>query len=383
MIHIRGKIPITITTGFWIFAAIIGFLASQSIIGTLIWMGIIFVSVLFHELGHALMALLFGQKPRIELVAMGGVTFHHAENLPFWKQFIIVLNGPLFGFLLFVGATILLQLPMVHPEGLMKEILTRVQLVNLFWTVLNLLPILPLDGGQLMRIPLEAFFGVKGFRAALMISMILAFAVSLTAFLYQQLFIGAILFLFAFQSFDTWKKSRVFSHLDQDQSIKDTLKKGELALQAGDRNTAKTAFEAVRTRTQKGMNFLMATQYLALIEYELGNFSQVYELLAPIQDHISIDALCFLHRAAFAQGDFSLVDKLSGVSFQQMPTADTALRNAYATAALKKTASTLGWLNAALSQGLQDLPSILNDKHFDPIRDDVQFQNFINKIRSA
>ncbi|MES2345423.1 MAG: site-2 protease family protein [Chlamydiota bacterium] len=382
MIHIRGKIPITITPAFWIFAALIGFLSSGSFIGTFIWVGIIFVSVLFHELGHASMALLFGKKPRIELVAMGGVTFHHAEDLPFWKQFVIVLNGPLFGFLLFAGSTILLQLSSLNPEGLAREILVKVQLVNLFWTILNLLPILPLDGGQLMRIPLEAFFGVKGFKLALMISMILAFTISLAAFLYHQFFIGAILFLFAFQSLDTWKKSRVFSPHDQDQSIKDLLKKGEHALQAGDRNAAQAAFEEIRARAKKGLNFLTATQYLAVIEYELGHFAKVYELLSPIQEDISLDALCFLHRAAFAQEDFSLVDKLSGISFQQMPTADTALRNAYAAATLKKTSPALGWLNAAVSKGLQDLPSILSDKHFDPIRSDPLFQKFLEGTRS-
>ena len=54
MIRIPGKIPIAISPLFWIFAALIGYLNSMSLVGTLIWMGIIVVSVLFHEFGHLL-----------------------------------------------------------------------------------------------------------------------------------------------------------------------------------------------------------------------------------------------------------------------------------------------------------------------------------------
>src|SRR5271169_1684851 len=110
-LNFQGRIPVTIYPTFWIFAALIGYLNSMSLIGTLVWVGIIFVSVLFHEYGHALTAMLFKEKPRIELVAMGGLTYHNGQKLPFWKQFFIVLNGPLFGFILALIATALLQVP--------------------------------------------------------------------------------------------------------------------------------------------------------------------------------------------------------------------------------------------------------------------------------
>lgn len=45
MIQIKGPIPITIRFSFWITAAIIGFINSFSLFGTLIWIGIIFVSI--------------------------------------------------------------------------------------------------------------------------------------------------------------------------------------------------------------------------------------------------------------------------------------------------------------------------------------------------
>ena len=51
----------------------------------MIWVFVIFISILVHEFGHALTACYFGQKPRIELVAFGGLTYpgkQEIENAP-------------------------------------------------------------------------------------------------------------------------------------------------------------------------------------------------------------------------------------------------------------------------------------------------------------
>jgi Zn-dependent protease len=375
MIRFGGKIPLTIHPAFWIFAALIGFLNSGSFLGTCIWIGIILISVLFHEFGHALTALLMGKNPRIELVAMGGITYHGGEKLPFWKQFIIVLNGPLFGFLLFLGALALRQYPPLN-IGLTGAVLLTFQWVNLIWTMLNLLPVLPLDGGQLLRILLESFFGLKGFRYALFVSMMTAFSISLAAFLFQYFLIGAILFMFAFQSFDTWKKSRFLSEPDRDDKIAKILERGEGALQRGEKEAAKAAFEELRSLAKGGMTYNLATQYLAFIYYDQGNSEETYKLLLPIRNDLNSDALCLLHRAAFTQQDYSLVETLAAGCFQVMPNAETALRNAFAAAQLNKTDAALGWLQAALDEGLQNLREVLTDRQFDPIRSNPSFQKF-------
>ncbi|NDD59281.1 MAG: stage IV sporulation protein FB, partial [Chlamydiae bacterium] len=108
---IPGKIPILIRPSFWLVAALIGFLYSRDFVGAAMWTFVIFISVLFHELGHAITALFCGMKPRIELVAMGGMTFHEGDSLPFTKRFLIVFNGPFFGFLLFLFSSYLLSFP--------------------------------------------------------------------------------------------------------------------------------------------------------------------------------------------------------------------------------------------------------------------------------
>ena len=218
ILQFRGRIPITIFPTFWLFAALIGYLNSMSFVGTLIWVGIILVSVLFHEYGHALTAMVFGQNPRIELVALGGLTYHNGQKLPFWKQFFIVLDGPIFGFILVIIATILLQIP-AFAQGMTGSIISLTRVVNLFWTIINLLPVMPLDGGQLLRVVLERIFGLKGFKYAIVTSMVIATGISLFFFLTQSFIVGALFFLLAFQSYDTFRRTRHLSETDRDDTL--------------------------------------------------------------------------------------------------------------------------------------------------------------------
>ena len=100
------KIPLKISPFFWVTAGLIGWINSMGtfhpFILTLIWIGVIFVSILIHEYGHALTSRYFGQHPRIQLVAFGGLTIPEGKRLKGWREFLVVLNGPLFGFLLFL-----------------------------------------------------------------------------------------------------------------------------------------------------------------------------------------------------------------------------------------------------------------------------------------
>ncbi len=81
MIQFSLGIPIAIHPFFWLFSALIGWMMSGTLVGALIWMGIIFFSVLIHEFGHALTATLFKQKARIQFIAMGGVTSFEGPKL--------------------------------------------------------------------------------------------------------------------------------------------------------------------------------------------------------------------------------------------------------------------------------------------------------------
>jgi stage IV sporulation protein FB len=378
MLRIRTKIPITIHTAFWIFAAIIGFFNSLSLTGTIIWVGIIFVSVLVHELGHAFTALLFGQRPRIELVALGGLTYHEGEKLPFWKQFFIALDGPVFGFLLFVLATIFLQFPSFS-QGKTGEVLSLFQKVNLFWTILNLVPVMPLDGGQLLRVVLEGIFGIRGFKYSLIVGMTIAVGMSLFFFLLQYFLVGAIFFLLAYQSYESWKQSKALSEIDRKEEFKIALEKAEATLQEGKREEAASLFEEIRKSAKRGMIYNLATQYLAFINFDMGKSREAYDLLLPIKSDLANDSLCILQKAAFEQKDYTLVADLAGACYQIAPSLDAALRNAFSCAELSQTDATVGWLETSLEEGLKNLPDIVKQKSFDAVRNDPFFKEFLEK----
>src|SRR5690606_39202292 len=65
------------------------------------WMFIVFVSVLVHELGHALASRAFGYQPTITLAWLGGHTHPNAPGpIPWDRDLLLTLAGPLFGLLL-------------------------------------------------------------------------------------------------------------------------------------------------------------------------------------------------------------------------------------------------------------------------------------------
>lgn len=128
------------------------------------WMLIVFVSMLLHELGHVFAARLFGVRGRVYLSGLGGRLLNLAE-LKRWQRMIVLLAGPLIS-LSIVGlsqAITFVPLPSFithhgwnHAIGKLLVILAA---ANLWWGLLNLLPLWPLDGGQFV---VEAAEGLRG-----------------------------------------------------------------------------------------------------------------------------------------------------------------------------------------------------------------------------
>jgi stage IV sporulation protein FB len=380
MIEIPGRIPIAIHPFFWVLAALIGWINSEgSILWMFIWIGIIFFSVLIHEYGHALTAVLFKQKAKIQLIAMGGLTSFDGPKLKFWQQFFIVLNGPLFGFFLFLLALFLLKFQWAP---LPTAILKMTALANLFWTVLNLLPVIPLDGGQLLRIVLEANFGIKGFKASLLIGAGLSVLFAFAFFLVQMFLAGALFFIFAFQSFELWRQSRYAIGLDRDEETKKIFQSGEIALREERIEEAKEAFDKVLAKTKKGLLASTARQYLALIKMKEGEKQQAYELLLPDQDHLAFETQAIMHKLAWEFENDRLVAKLSSAVYQMQPTQEVALRNARAFARLKEGKHAGGWLQTAWKHGNLNLEKILKEESFAALKNSRAFHEFVEQMRS-
>ena len=377
MISIPGRIPIHIFPFFWLLIVMIGWLNSASILGTVIWSAVILISVLIHEYGHALTALMFGQKAEINLVGLGGLTKRHGPKLQGWKEFIIVFNGPLAGFLIFIIAYQLLGL--VGKKPILLYALEVAINVNLFWTLLNLLPVLPLDGGHLLRILLEGAFGLRGLKVAFFISIVLASLMGLYFFLIQQILMGALFFLLAFESYRAWADIKSMTPEDTDQHLQDLVKEGLEDLKAGHSQEALAKFSTVRQQAPKGVLYVTATQYAARILVEKGDIKQAYLWLYPLQNRLSIDYLRLLQQLAYRLQEWEETVKVGAQAYQQEPSMDTALLNALAYAIMGEAVPAIGWLHSAIQLGMPDVQKVIARREFDAIRHSDAFQKWLKK----
>ncbi|MDJ0652465.1 MAG: site-2 protease family protein [Simkaniaceae bacterium] len=375
------KIPVKISPFFFVTAALIGYLNSSQmshpLILTLIWVGVIFVSILVHEYGHALTSRYFGQKPWIQLVGFGGLTYPEGPRLRGWREFLVVFNGPVFGFFLFLLCLCLLSTKFFENLYVLATLKICAQ-VNFFWTIVNLMPVMPLDGGQLLRVVLESVFGARGLKYAVFTSMLLACACSLFFFLIGSFLFGAFFFLFTFQNFASWRKSRDITESDRSEEITKKMKEIEDLLNNHQKEAAIPKLEEMRAKTQRGMVYNLTTQSLAAMKAEGGEYQNVYDLLLPIKKHLSAESKLFLHRAAYEVKDYSLVIELGGPAFQLLPDPTIALSNAEACAALAQAEPAIGWLCAAQRAGMKNLKSILSKKAFDSIRETEGFKKLLH-----
>jgi Zn-dependent protease len=111
---------------------------------------LLFTSVLAHELGHSFVALAQGIKVRsITLFLFGGLaTLEKESNTPL-QSFLIAIAGPAVSVLLF-GLFILIRasLPLSAP---LEAVVSLLAYINLVLALFNLIPGLPLDGGNVLK----------------------------------------------------------------------------------------------------------------------------------------------------------------------------------------------------------------------------------------
>jgi stage IV sporulation protein FB len=380
MISIPGRIPIHIFPFFWFLILMIGWLNSASILGTVIWSVVILFSVLIHEYGHALTALMFGQRAEINLVGLGGLTKRQGPQLARWKEFIIVLNGPIAGFIIFVLAYYLLNFVGGKKNILIYALEVAIN-VNLFWTILNLLPVLPLDGGHLLRILLEGAFGIRGLKLAFFISIVLASLIGIYFFLIQQILMGALFLMLAFESYRAWVNIKGMAPQDTDQQLQNVIKEGVEELQKGYPQEALAKFSFVRQQAPKGMLYVTATQYAARILTEQGNFKRAYDWLYPLKNRLSIDYLRLLQQLAYRTQEWEEAIKIGQQAYQQEPSVDTALLNALSYAIMGKASPAIGWLRCAVQLGLPNVRKVIEKREFDAIRDSDIFQTWMQSLQ--
>lgn len=189
----------------------------------LLWIIVLLVSILVHELGHALTSRkMTGVTPSIKLWGMGGLAYPNTQ-LNQKQSFWVTWAGPLAG-LGFFGLIVLtccavygiaagtdLTMFLLFPStGINREtftvlaemnkpvlfMLNKLLWVNFWWSLMNLLPVFPLDGGQIYasieRSPKKVWT----------VGMVTGALVAVAALLFlQQLFITILFGYFAFQNY--------------------------------------------------------------------------------------------------------------------------------------------------------------------------------------
>lgn len=179
-------IPIYITPFTWLLLAILGggfgMRSANDLKDLVLFVVIGMVTLIVHELGHALAGRAFtGGTPVIVMAGLGGATYQEKRPEKGWQYFLMVLAGPLATLLPGMVAAVVLGLRIGHvadahqlylfglpfidydlPYSLRWDFatsgVTEIELaayglamaISFVWGVFNLLPMFPLDGGRLL-----------------------------------------------------------------------------------------------------------------------------------------------------------------------------------------------------------------------------------------
>jgi len=184
-------IPVRVHPMFWLVSLLFGATADTPPVEVLMWVGVVFVSILIHELGHALTSRAYGSQSWIVLYSFGGLAMHDPPVRQWSKRIAICFAGPLAGFLFAVVIALGLlaagrqvEFWFEPPFSLRwatdlddprwRLLVSMLFYVNIYWGLVNLLPIFPLDGGQISRELFLRFGGAEGLRQSLWLSVVVA-----------------------------------------------------------------------------------------------------------------------------------------------------------------------------------------------------------------
>jgi Zn-dependent protease len=173
-------VPVRVHPMFWLLSAILGWdWIHLGVLYVVLWVACVFLSILVHELGHVFMAQAFGNRSHIVLYSFGGLAIRNRIEPYRWQRIAVSFAGPLAGLLLYVLVWLFdtYTRPRIDPEGGMPVLGAAVYMLlfmNLVWSLLNLLPIWPLDGGKISQEVLTGLSPGNGLRLALGISFLTA-----------------------------------------------------------------------------------------------------------------------------------------------------------------------------------------------------------------
>ena len=440
-------IPVKVEGSFFVLAF---FLASGRLsepVYLVEWLLVVFVSVLLHEFGHACAGRAFGLAPEITLYSMGGMTsWREGVELSPTRQVAVCLAGPFAGFLF--GGLVYLARPLVaaaSAPALAQTIFFDLLWANIGWGLFNLVPILPMDGGQAL---LAVERGVlKRERQLLTPAVSLVAAVSITAWAFSAghfwvAFLGSWFGITNGRTLFAWLQARRERHLYAPlgeaatafnaRDLKtaaalagDVLRRAKtnglkrkasrllvlsLALQedadAAERELRRhqvffgddkylEGYVRLRTgRPAEAVAHLRAafdaspTEEAGFALYEALVESRQFEEALELCEHPALPGSRFaayvnLQSEAFHAGAYDLSARAGLAAFQERPEPVVAFNLACAYGQVGDVETGLAWLERALAEGFDDYEAFSSDADLDPLRELDGFERLRERFSAA
>lgn len=264
----------------------------------------LFISVVIHELGHAITARQYNvDTERITLWLLGGMAqFKEMPKQP-GAEAVVAIAGPITSFALAVLGWAALQVTPASFAAL-YFVLAYVTFMNLALAIFNLLPALPLDGGRVLRSLLALRMDhLRATQVSASISRILAVALGLLGLLAFNLFLILIAF-FIYMAVTAESRYAAFTTALEDVGVKDLMTR-KVSTVSPDTTVAELIDKMLR-EAHLGYPVLNANgEVVGMIELEQINGVQktqrVSERMNPDVPQIQV--------AASAQDAFELMSK--------------------------------------------------------------------------
>jgi len=211
--------PTSIQPFFWLIAVLLSAMSIGDINNDMpIWIAKLFlgivailISILVHELGHALtFRYVFHTPSAIVLHGFGGFAIplqHYRRGFGFTgavANSFLSFSGPLAGFILGILMFFLFLIAPKdgsHASELLLHFFNLMIWISIFWGIFNLLPIYPMDGGQISREFFLFFFPRQGIRFSLILSMSVAATLAVLAFQHGIILVAFFCAYSAYQNY--------------------------------------------------------------------------------------------------------------------------------------------------------------------------------------
>ena len=437
-------IPTKIEPSFFVLSIFLAASRGHSLPLLLEWLVVVFISILFHELGHALVARRFGLSPQITLYSMGGLTsWSDVKEIAPAKNLAISLAGPAAGFLL--GGVILVAAPTflgAAPSELLIVAYNDLLWVNIGWGLFNLLPILPLDGGHVL-LTLERWLTRKQDQIiSYTISLLASLAITFLALTRSSLWIAILGIWFAYTN-GSYLLQRLKTSRDKKLELK--LHQAHEKIDAGDFDVAqdlifeikkKALTSWMRSEASRLLIFTFIKQdrfkeaeeeltrfyglfgadyYLqGLLSFKKGEMSRAIpdlkkafdespdynlglilsEALREEKRYGEVLDLCVhpvmteavwplsvnIQSYAFENNEFEISGRAGALAFEQKPDPNIAYNNACAFARDSDSTQALVWLEKAIASGFSDRNHMATDPDLQSVRSQPGFAALLERM---